>query len=84
MDSVSHDVPNVKLAFRFQVNGEVGHSLYANVRATIFLVNICKAVQAGKVAACDTHANLRNRNEAYDLLFRSQYDALSHTAELVH
>ncbi|MEK5034696.1 ABC transporter ATP-binding protein [Paenibacillus sp. FSL R7-0302] len=41
-------------------------------------------LQAGKVAACDTHANLRNRNEAYDLLFRSQYDALSHTAELVH
>lgn len=41
-------------------------------------------LQAGKVAACDTHANLRNRNEAYDLLFRSQYAALSHTTELVH
>ncbi|MEK4853393.1 ABC transporter ATP-binding protein [Paenibacillus sp. FSL H7-0756] len=41
-------------------------------------------LQDGKVAACDTHANLRNRNEAYDLLFRSQYAALSHTTELVH
>ncbi|MFD1909775.1 hypothetical protein ACFSQ7_46215 [Paenibacillus rhizoplanae] len=38
----------------------------------------------GKVAACDTHANLRGRNEAYDLLFHSQYAALSHTTELVH
>ncbi|MEK3712776.1 ABC transporter ATP-binding protein [Paenibacillus sp. FSL R7-0333] len=41
-------------------------------------------LQAGKVAACDTHANLRGRNEAYDLLFHSQYAALSHTTELVH
>ena len=41
-------------------------------------------LQAGKVAACDTHANLHGRNEAYDLLFRSQYAALSHNTELVH
>ncbi|MEK4045058.1 ABC transporter ATP-binding protein [Paenibacillus sp. FSL H8-0048] len=41
-------------------------------------------LQAGKVSACDTHANLHGRNEAYDLLFRSQYAALSNTTELVH
>lgn len=32
-------------------------------------------LQAGKVAAFDTHENLFNRNETYDLLFHNQYRA---------
>ncbi|WP_342424510.1 ABC transporter ATP-binding protein [Paenibacillus sp. FSL E2-0178] len=32
-------------------------------------------LQAGRVAAFDTHENLFNRNDAYDLLFQNQYRA---------
>lgn len=32
-------------------------------------------LQAGRVAACDTHENLINHSEAYKLLFQSQYKA---------
>lgn len=32
-------------------------------------------LQAGRVAAFDTHENLFNRNEAYNLLFQNQYRA---------
>lgn len=43
--------------------------------STILDCDKVMVLQDGEVVALDTHENLRGRNEAYDLLFRSQYTA---------
>lgn len=43
--------------------------------STILDCDKVMVLQDGEVVALDTHENLRGRNEAYDLLFRSQYAA---------
>lgn len=41
--------------------------------STILDCDKVMVMKDGRVAAFDTHENLRNRNETYDLLFRNQY-----------